>query len=393
MLIPLGTDRRLSRPTVVTHWLIGANVAFFVAQILLSALGPKQAESILQSIWLDPQGVTPWGFLTYQFLHGGVLHLVGNMIFLYVFGPNIEDRLRRVGFLIFYLVGGVAAGGLHILFEKSPVIGASGSIAAVTGAYFVLFPRTHIKTLVFFFIIGVFQIPATWFIGFAIAKDIFLSAGDATGVAHLAHIGGYLYGGGLSFALLASGRLRHEDFDLFNLGRQAHRRRQFKSQVQKGAGPWEDRSGARRTEEQKQPMESKPSAREEAIMSRRREVASLIADGNISAAADSYTQMLREHGPVSMNQRAQLELANHFFQNDQPEQAARAYRLYLDRARPDAESARVKLMLGLLYTRYLNRPEDARPLLRKARSEVTDTQQRELAEMLLQELGEEATSP
>ena len=124
---------------------------------------------------------------------------------MYVFGPNVEDRFGRWWYLTFYLAGGASAGAAQILFSPGSVIGASGSIAAVTGAYLVFFPRTHIKTLLFFFIIGIFWIPSMWFIGFAIAKDLLFQGFSAgQGVAYMAHLGGYAFGFGISMTLLGS---------------------------------------------------------------------------------------------------------------------------------------------------------------------------------------------
>src|SRR5690606_10854959 len=121
------------------------------------------------------------------------LHVLGNMLILWVFGTSVEDRLTRWWFLAFYLVGGAAAGAAHALLESSPALGASGAVAAVTGAAIVLFPRSNVKCIVFFFIIGIFNIPAWIFIAFAIAKDIFFAGLGGGNVAYFAHLGGYAY--------------------------------------------------------------------------------------------------------------------------------------------------------------------------------------------------------
>src|SRR5262249_20133954 len=146
----------------------------------------------------------PWTLVTHAFLHAGWLHLLGNMVFLWVFGPNVEDRFTRIGVLIFYLVGGAAAGGAHALLEASPALGAGGAIAAVTGAYIVLFPRTLIKCIVFLIIIGIFQIPAWIFIVLAIAKDMVWVGLPTDNVARFAHLGGYAFGMMVSLFLTGS---------------------------------------------------------------------------------------------------------------------------------------------------------------------------------------------
>jgi membrane associated rhomboid family serine protease len=391
MLIPLGTDRPLKRPTLITYWLIGINVVIFLAQLIISQQAPQTFERLLSSLWLDPRDLSPWGFLSYQFLHGDFLHLLGNMVFLYVFGPNVEDRLRRVGFLAFYLLAGVAAGGAHLLATEAPVIGASGAIAGLTGAYFVLFPRTLIKTLVFFFIIGVFEIPAMWFIGFAIAKDIVLQGfGADTGVAYLAHIGGYAFGIGVSLALLAAGLLSKEPYDLFSLGRQAHRRRRFKELTSRGASPWTGDASASPAAKGRHPEKASP--HDEEIAERRRKIQTLLSQGQHQKAAEAYQSLLKDHGEVAMGRRAQLDVANALFEKAAHLDAARAYAMFLDRHEHDPEAPRIRLMLGLLYARYLARPDRARALVEAARPELHDEAQKQLADALLHELPSEAAS-
>jgi membrane associated rhomboid family serine protease len=138
--------------------------------------------------------------LTCVFLHGGWLHFLGNMWFLHIFGDNVEDRFGHVGFLIFYLVGGVAASAIHLLSEPGstvPTIGASGAIAAVMGAYFVWYPHALIKTLIpifFFFTIAV--VPAALFLAIWFVLQFFqgaasISATKTEGVAWWAHVGGF----------------------------------------------------------------------------------------------------------------------------------------------------------------------------------------------------------
>ena len=137
-----------------------------------------------------------WLALIYSmFLHGGFLHLGGNMLFLWVFGNNIEDTEGKVKYLIFYLLAGLAATAAHIAIEPSstvPVVGASGAIAGVMGAYLVLFPNVPIRTIVIFFFITFIEIRAKWLLGFWFISQFFV-APDA-GVAWMAHVGGFAFG-------------------------------------------------------------------------------------------------------------------------------------------------------------------------------------------------------
>src|SRR5262245_16325094 len=125
----------------MTYVLVGVNVVVYCIGVALERAWPDQFERVQNLFILTPGGSRPWSFITYAFLHGNLMHILGNMVFLWVFGPNVEDRFGRIGFLLFYLGGAAASGGLHAMFDSNPVLGASGAIAAVTGAYLVLFPR------------------------------------------------------------------------------------------------------------------------------------------------------------------------------------------------------------------------------------------------------------
>ena len=154
---------------------------------------------------------SPWlSVLTSMFLHGGWLHIIGNMLFLWVFGDNVEDRLGKVGFLLFYLAGGVAAGALQFVFAPDstiPNVGASGAVAAVLGAYLYLYPRARVLTgVALVFIWTVVELPATVVLGLWFVLQLFsgfagLGAEINSGVAYWAHVGGFAFG--FLFALVA----------------------------------------------------------------------------------------------------------------------------------------------------------------------------------------------
>lgn len=146
-------------------------------------------------------GQQAFSFLSFMFLHGGFWHLLGNMWMLYIFGDNVEDRLGPVKYLIFYLLCGLASGLSHLftnLYSQLPTVGASGAIAGVMGAYFLLYPRSRILTFIPIFFIPYFiEIPAYFFLGFWFFLQ-FLSAAGTTGhdggIAWWAHIGGFVFG-------------------------------------------------------------------------------------------------------------------------------------------------------------------------------------------------------
>ena len=207
-MFPIGDDNSGRRTTpVVTYVLIGINILIFFYQLTLDnrALNDFIFEwgAVPDEIWARQDLVT---LLTSMFLHGGWLHIGGNMLFLWVFGDNVEDTMGHVSFLIFYLLTGIAAGLAQVLIDTNsiiPLVGASGAISGVLGAYIVLFPRGLIRTLVVFgFFVTVVMIPAWVQIGLWILLQFvngFASLGVTTeetggGVAFFAHIGGFIAG-------------------------------------------------------------------------------------------------------------------------------------------------------------------------------------------------------
>jgi membrane associated rhomboid family serine protease len=209
-MIPFRDENPSRRFPIITVLLIAANVLVFLYQQNL----PQQGAFIYGAIparltgaggppgpALDPAWLT---LFTAMFMHGSWLHLLGNMLYLWIFGDNVEDLLGSFRFLLFYLICGLAAAGLQIFMTVNPVaarlpmVGASGAIAGVLGAYLIKFPRARIRTLVFFFIfIQVVVLPASLVLGFWFILQL-LNAGagpQATGgVAFFAHIGGFVAG-------------------------------------------------------------------------------------------------------------------------------------------------------------------------------------------------------
>ncbi len=216
MFIPLKDSKPSRTFPAVNISLIIANVAVFFYQFTLpphafkafmiaNSTIPARIPSFLAGH--TGFGVAFFPLLTSMFLHSGLAHIGGNMLFLWIFGDNIEDYFGHVTYLLFYLVCGIGAGLLHILFNLHstlPALGASGAISGVMGAYMLLFPRERILTLVFIFLV---PIPAViilgyWFLLQFLAGISALGAGASGGVAWWAHVGGFLLG------MLLTGMLR-----------------------------------------------------------------------------------------------------------------------------------------------------------------------------------------
>src|SRR5437867_2017900 len=142
-----------------------------------------------------------------MFLHGSLLHIGGNMLFLWIFGNNIEDRMGPILYLLFYFAGGLVAAAAHVASQPDstvPVVGASGAIAAVMGAYLVLFPNAPIRTVFIFFLVLIRDISAKWLLLFWFVSQFFVA--PAQGIAWVAHVGGFMFGA--LVALLFRNRLR-----------------------------------------------------------------------------------------------------------------------------------------------------------------------------------------
>lgn len=232
MLIPLFDHNPVDKTPIVTYVLIGLNVLTWLG---LQGMGmdPFLTESICRFglVSGDLLGAIPSGMViqiaptpvcqfdgspdlytlvTSMFMHGGWLHLIGNMWFLWIFGDNVENEIGRVKFLIFYLVCGLAAAATQIATDPQslvPMVGASGAIGGIMGAYIVLHPRARVKSLLFLlFFITVIEVPAVlilgiWFLSQVLSGLPQLGSASEGGVAFWAHIGGFVAGAGLIFLL------------------------------------------------------------------------------------------------------------------------------------------------------------------------------------------------
>jgi membrane associated rhomboid family serine protease len=209
MFIPLRDENPTHRFPAVTILLVALNTAIFITQaispqglsyhVMRMGVIPYEIShlrSLAEGVRLSP-GVTVF---TAMFLHGSLFHLLGNMLFLWIFGNNIEDYLGHLRFSLFYLLSGLGATFVQVVFSPNsriPMIGASGAIAGVLGAYIILYPAAKVRTLVFlFFIIRVLDIPAAYVLGLWFVLQV-LNVGLGGGVAWFAHIGGFLVGMGL----------------------------------------------------------------------------------------------------------------------------------------------------------------------------------------------------
>jgi membrane associated rhomboid family serine protease len=209
MFLPLRDENPTRRFPLITIVIIGLNTALFLYQ----AFSPQGLAYFVQKMGVIPYEITHLKSLahvprlsplltlfTSMFLHGSLFHLFGNMLFLWIFGNNVEDDLGSLRFILFYLLCGLGAGFTQIVVSPNsrlPMIGASGAVAGVLGAYFLLYPGARVLTFVFLFvIIRVVPIPAAYVLGLWFIAQV-LNIGMGGGVAWFAHIGGFLLGAAL----------------------------------------------------------------------------------------------------------------------------------------------------------------------------------------------------
>lgn len=221
-MVPLRDNVPTTITPYVTYALIGANIGIFLYQL---SLAPQELQAFFQSAAVVPcqlsgnitgrcpvptdQALPEWMTLfTSQFLHGGFLHIAGNMLFLWIFGNNVEDRLGHIKFLIFYLACGALAALSQWFFSPNstiPSLGASGAIAGVMGAYILRYPQAKVLTLIpLGFFITTFELPAIFFLGFWFVQQAFYGIAslqapsnigmESGGVAYWAHAGGFVFG-------------------------------------------------------------------------------------------------------------------------------------------------------------------------------------------------------
>ena len=357
MFLPLGDEPNPRGVPVVTYGLIGVNVAVYLVvtlplgsvrpdfndprlaeyvQILVQQLSGRMAlNDILQQIsayelvtfnyGYRPAAPSVIGLFTSMFLHGGFMHLAGNMLFLWIYGDNVEHRLGPARFLGAYLATGVAATLFHALLAPDsllPVVGASGAISGVLGFYFIWFPRNRVRLLVyFFFFVNIVYAPARWVLGAYLVFNLLpllVSGGlEGGGVAYGAHIGGFVAGLGSAW--------------------------------------WAERRSARARPPEYAPgsVSATPAA------SAKEAVARLVAANRLDDAADEYFQLTPELSRRALSPVHSIALSNWLANHRHPDAALVVYQRHLRDYPMGPYAAEAHLGAGLVQLHALNQPTAA----------------------------------
>jgi membrane associated rhomboid family serine protease len=326
-----------------------------------------------------------WQFVSYAFLHGGLMHIFFNMFFLYLFGNNVNDRLGHIGYLCLYLAGAVFSAIGHTFVSTNPVLGASGAVAAVTGAYLILFPQTLITVVYWFFFIGTLEVPALYFIAFKLILLDNILARTASSIAYDAHLAGYAFGIVAMLILLATGLLKSTGFDLWSMIKQWNRRRRYRDVVSAGHDPFTGQTSAKQI---KVKDVTKPADKEKMkkIEQFRSGITDRMLQRNLPAAAEKYLELIAFDSSQILPRQYLLDIANQLTSENKHAEAARAYEQFLNHYGNYEYIEQVRLMLGLLYSRYLDKPRQAKKHLIAASEKLSDPGQLKMCRDELEKL-------
>ena len=378
-ILPIRTNIRPWRTPYTNYALIAANVIVFLLTYLphrnpytgsAEALRPWAEQFMLTSI--SPH---LWQFISYAFLHGGFMHIIGNMFFLYLFGNNVNDKLGHFGYLCFYLAGAVFSGIGHTMMGGGPVLGASGAIAAVTGAYLVLFPQSLITILFWLlYFMDTFELSALYFIGFKMIFWDNVLERSVANVAYDAHLAGYVFGILAILGMLGTGLISGNHLDLWSMLKQWNQRRRYRDIVADNYDPFTGQPTVKKIEVE-EVKTAVPKQSDERIDRLRNDIARRIAQRNLPAAAELYIELIRLDSSGVLPRQHLLDIANQLAGDKRHVEAARAYEQFLANYGSYEYAEQVELMLGILYCRYLNNRELAVKYLQSAAKKLTDADQ------------------
>lgn len=375
MIFPIRTSIRPRRTPYANYALIAVNIIIFFLEY-----HPDPATgSVVFRPWVGQFMLTPirpylWQFVSYAFLHGGLMHILGNMYFLYLFGNNVNDKLGHINYLCLYLGGAVFAGVGHTLLHINPVLGASGAVAAVTGAYLVLFPQTLITVLYWFFFIGTMELSALYFIAFKLIvwDNVIEPRFSTAAIAYDAHLAGYAFGIAVMLVMLATGLIGSSRFDLWAMIKRWNQRRRYRDVVSSGYDPFAGRTTVKQIKVKEVKKTAAQQQREEKIKHLRNEIASRMLQRNLSVAAEVYLELIELDSEQILPRQYLLDIANQLASDSKHTESAQTYEKFLTHYSNYEYVEQVELMLGILYSRYLHKPELAIKHLQAAAQKLSD---------------------
>lgn len=385
VFIPLGTDRDAHQRPYVLWALLVINVAVHVAVFMGFRQESPRVLDLFDLAAMDKDGFRWWQPFTYQFLHDpyGIAHVASNMIFLLAFGRVVESRLGHLGFLALYLAGGALAGLLQIAMTGGSVIGASGSVSVVAGAFLALHPLGYVHGL-WLLPPSRVTMPAAWLLGLYAAIDLvntftdFLGA-TRTGVGTIAHLGGLVFGLLVCVALLGFRLLPRNDYDLFFMLKQWKRRRELRAAAQHAGVGVADRPVAARV---RAGASDDMSPRERTL---RATIASAYGERDLVLCASLYRDLIAIRPDSTLPSAIQLDVANQLAHEGDAAAARTAYSLFVSRFRNDPSAPHARLMLAVIELRRLRNASAALETLASLDHARLDKASEELADSLERE--------
>jgi len=334
-ILPIRTSIRPWRTPYINYALIIVNAIIFLLtysphySIVAGVRVLEPLRPWAEQFMLIPGHLHLWQFVSYAFLHGGFWHIFFNMFFLYLFGNNVNDKLGSIGYLCFYLAGAVFSGIGHILLNSSPAIGASGAVAAVTGAYLVLFPQTLITVIYWFIFIGTMEVPALYFIAFKMILIDNVIVRYTPNVAYDAHLAGYAFGIASLLLMLATSLIAGSNFDLWAMLKRWNRRRHYRNVVSGGYDPFAGRPGARQIKVKEVKKTAAGRQQEQKTSELRNEISSRILERNLPVAAKVYLELMEVDRKQLLPRQHLLDIANQLASDGKSAESARAYEQFL----------------------------------------------------------------
>lgn len=388
MLLPIRVNIQPRHTPYANYAIIALNVVIFMLEFRIHPVSGQLAFRPWVEDFLLVPGISPWWtFVTYAFLHHDFWHILFNMFFLYLFGKNVNDKLGNLAYVAFYICGAAVSGFAQaLLHAATPTLGASGAVAAVTGAYLVLFPQTLLTIVYWFFFIGTIEVPALYFI---VLKMIFLDNILARGqgsIAYDAHLGGYAFGIVVTFLLLLTRLVSTDELDLWAMTKRWNRRRQYRDVVAGGYDPFSGTGASRAVESREVKKTVAEIQKDSDVRELRGKISRRFDEHNLPAAADLYVQLMKVDSEQILPRQFLLDIANQLASSQRASEAAWAYSQFLSHYGSYEHSEQVELMLGILYSRYLHRPQEAVKHLERAAPRLSDPTQARMCEEELAKL-------
>jgi membrane associated rhomboid family serine protease len=368
VFLPIGDEPNVRhRPPWANYALILANVVVFVGAQAAARRGGGY-DALIDRYAYVPASPDVATLFTSMFMHGGLMHLVGNMLYLWIFGDNVETKLGSVGYVAAYLASGVVATAVFGIFNANsavPLVGASGAISGVQGIYFLLFPRNRVRLLVWFYYVTVVHVKARWIIAFWFVLNDLVPVLFGRGVlvdqvAHGAHLGGFAAGLAVAFAVLPAVRNWFPEEPPGPYGRR-------EPSTSRSSPAWGrgivGRAG------------SAPVAGDGAGAA----IVSAWRSGRRGDAAEAYADRLRRGDPVDLPEPEHIRLAVHLYDGARFEDARRAFADFLERHAQSPNAPAAAFGLGMILSRRDGDFDAALPLLEDAARRHPDPHVREVA--------------